>query len=121
MARQSNPKTDFDVSVEGVGTFTFAKRRLVDEIAIQREIAAIYGGVTPTPWLEVVSGWLSSLKVLSVRVPDGWNIDELDPLDENTYATLKAVHEALVAKEASFRRKDGVGGEAAGKNSSDYS
>lgn len=109
--------TDFVVPVEGVGQFTFASRRLADEIAIQVEFARIIDGVEPTAWLSAVGGWLAALRVLTVKAPDGWVLDDLDPLDDDTYAKLGRVHDALVDKERSFRRgpnKDGEGrGQAA--------
>lgn len=103
MARISKT-TDYTVSVEGVGTFTFGRRAMRDEVDVQREYAAILGGVQPTAWLEVVGNWISTLKVLTVRAPDGWDIEEMDPLDNATYAKMKRVYDALSEKELSFRR-----------------
>lgn len=111
MARKSQP-TDYTVDVAGVGTFTFARRTMRDELAIQREYAAILDGVEPTAWLAAVGGWMSTLRVLTVRAPADWDIDGLDPTDNETYAKLGRVHEALLEKERSFRRQPGVAGEA---------
>ena len=106
MAR--NPQdSDFNVKVEGVGTFVFGQRTMRDEIAIQVEFAKIIDGVEPTAWLQAVGGWISALRVLTVRSPADWDIDELDPLDDETYAKLNRVYEALVEKERSFRRNKG--------------
>lgn len=102
MARERSP-SDFTVSVEGIGTFTFAKRRMADEINVQVEYARIIQGVEPTDWLALVGGWLSVLRVLTVAAPEGWNIDEMDPLDNDTYLRLGRVHKALADKERSFR------------------
>ena len=110
MARRGS-NTDFDVVVEGIGTFTFGRRKLADEIAIQVEYARTIDGVQPTEWLALVAGWLSALKVLTVRAPAGWNVDELDPLDDDTYAKLMKVHSALSEKERSFRSGPAAGGE----------
>jgi hypothetical protein len=96
--------TDFTVSVEGVGRFVFGKRTMADELAIQREYADIIQGVErPTVWLDTMGGWLSALRVLTVSAPDGWDLDELDPLDEQTYANLNRVYEELRNQERSFR------------------
>jgi hypothetical protein len=115
MARLPN-RTDFTVPVEGIGAFTFAKRSLRDELAIGSEYSRLTEGVdTPTPWLEAVAGWIAALKVLTVEAPKGWNIDELDPLDPETYAKLRKVHAALREKEGSFRRPGGAGGKADGQ------
>ena len=120
MARMRN-ETDFDVSVEGIGSFAFGRRKMADEVAIQVEYARIIDGVTPTEWLALVAGWLSALKVLTVRAPAGWDIDEMDPLDDDTYAKLMKVHAALTAKERSFRKGAKAGGQGAGAGSGEDS
>lgn len=111
MAR-SPQATDFAVKVEGVGSFTFAKRTMRDEIAIQVEFARIIDGVEPTSWLQAVGGWMSTLKVLTVRAPEGWDLENLDPLENDTYAKLNRVYDALAEKERSFRSNQGSGSEA---------
>lgn len=103
MARISKA-TDYTVDVDGVGTFTFGRRTMRDEVDVQREYAAILGGVVPTAWLEIVGNWIATLKVLTVRAPNGWDIDEMDPLDNETYEKMKRVYNALSEKELSFRR-----------------
>lgn len=113
MPRLAQP-TDFTIPVDGVGVFTFGKRTMRDEIAIQVAYARYIDGVEPTAWLQAVCGWLSSLSVLTVRAPDGWDLDELDPLDDDSYRRLKLVHDALSEKELSFRRGPGTGSEARG-------
>lgn len=105
---------DFIVTVDGVGTFSFGYRTMRDEFAIQVEFARIIEGVEPTAWLQTVGGWLSALRVLTVRAPDGWDIDAMDPLDEKTYAKLGAVYQALIDRERSFRRGTEPAGESGG-------
>lgn len=106
--------TDFNVTVPDVGTFIFGRRTMGDELAIQREYARIVDGVTPTDWLATMAGWLSVLRVMTVRGPDGWDLDTMDPLDEETYAKLNAVYSALREQERSFRRGPGSAVEAVG-------
>ena len=113
MAREG-AATDFDVSVDGIGVFRFAKRTMRDEIKIQVEFARMIEGVTPTDWLQTVCGWLSTLGVLTVQAPDGWDLSSIDPLDDDTYGKLLKVHSALVAKERSFRGDKGEGEPAKG-------
>lgn len=113
MARSSTD-SDFALSVDGIGTFSFGKRTMRDEIAIQVEFARLIDGVEPTAWLQAVCGWLSVLKVLTVRAPEGWDIDAMDPLEDETYAKLSKVYEALAEKERSFRRGPKQAGEAGG-------
>ena len=95
--------SDFTVDVEGVGRFTFARRTMRDELAIQREYADILQGVIPTDWLATVGGWISTLRVLTVHAPADWVLDDLDPTDTVTYEKMARAHSALVEKERSFR------------------
>lgn len=96
--------TDYPVTVDGVGNFTFGRRTMRDEIAVQVEFARLIDGVEPTVWLQTVCGWIAALKVMTVRAPDGWDLDELDPFESETYEKLGRVHAALADKERSFRR-----------------
>lgn len=105
-------ETDYTVPVEKIGTFTFGKRTMRDEFAVQVEYARIIDGTEPTAWLQAVGGWISTLRVLTVSAPAGWDVDELDPTDPETYAKLQLVYEALSERERSFRRKPKPAGEA---------
>ena len=102
MPRQAAP-TDFEVVVEDVGTFRFAKRSMRDHIDIEVEFARIIDGTEPTEYLHVLAKWLSTFKVLTVLAPSGWDIDNMNPLDAKTYKTLSAVYDALKDKEGDFR------------------
>ena len=104
-------ESDFSVPVEGVGRFVFGRRKMADEIKIQVEYAKMIDGAPATDWLALVAGWISALKVLTVRAPEGWDVDEMDPLDDDTYAKMAKVHAALADQERSFRRKPAQGGE----------
>ena len=97
-------ETDYTVKVEGVGSFTFGRRAMRDEIDIQVAYARIIDGVEPTAWLQTVGGWIATFNVLTVRAPSDWNIETMDPTDPATYAKMRIVHEALSEKEGSFRR-----------------
>lgn len=114
MARVPN-STDYTIDVDGVGRFTIGRRKMADELAIQREYAAILGGVEPTRWLETVGSWLSTFRVLIVFAPSGWNVDEMDPLEEDSYERMKRVYNAISEKELSFRHKSGAGSEGRGQ------
>ena len=113
MARPAN-KTDFTVDVEGVGRFVFGKREMADEIKIHVEYSRLTEAVTPTPWLDQVATWMSTLRVMTVRFPGGFDIDELDPLEDDTYQKLMKAHAAFLAKERSFRLNKGAAVEAGG-------
>lgn len=116
MARAAKP-TDFVLPVDGLGTFTFAKRNFRDEIACSVEYARLTEGeaaILDEGTLLYCSA-LSDLKVLTVTAPDGWKadqLDDLDPFDENDYARVLKVWGALRDKEKTFRRGAGQGGEA---------
>ena len=114
MARTAQ-KSDFPIDVEGVGTFVFGRRTMADEIKMHVEYSRLTEAVPPTPWLDQVATWLSTLKVLTVRAPDGFDIEALDPLEEDTYIKMMRVHAALVEKERSFRLKPGEGSKAGGQ------
>lgn len=115
MTQRTPLPTDFTVEVESVGVFRFAKRAMRDEMRIAAEYSRLTEGVdTPTIWLETVATWISTLKVLIVTAPPGWeDMDALDPLDEDTYSRLMRVHRALREKEGSFRRPAASDGQGA--------
>ena len=107
--------TDFHVEVDGVGTFSFARRTMRDEMRIQAELSRLTEGVeSPNFTLQTVGGWIAHLKVLTVSAPDGWDLDQMDPLDEDVYGQMFKVFTALRNKEDSFRPKKNVRGEAVG-------
>ena len=90
--------TDFYVDVENVGRFRFARRTMRDEFQIGAEYSRLTEGVsTPTPWLAQMATMVSNLKVLAVTVPADWNIDKMDPLDDESYKLIFKVFEALRA------------------------
>lgn len=107
--------SDFAVDVEGVGRFVFGRRQMADEIKIHVEYARMTEAVTPTPWLDQIATWLATLKVMTVKSPDGFNLDELDPLDDDVYANLMKVYMAFAEKERSFRGNKGKSSEAGGQ------
>lgn len=104
-------KGDFSVPVGKLGTFTFARRSMEDEIKIQVEYARMIEGVEPTAWLSITCNWLATLKVLTVSAPSGFDVNDLDPLDEEVYVNMRDAYNALREKELSFRRKSGKAGE----------
>lgn len=106
--------TDYYENVEGIGRFRFARRKLTDEIQIQRFYAEYAGGVEPTAWLATLAEYLSTLKTLTVEAPEGWDIDEMDPLDNETYQKLNRVFVALREREETFRAVAGKGGKGPG-------
>jgi hypothetical protein len=97
--------TDFVLPVEGIGNFTFAKKNMRIQMAIECEYARLTEGIeTVTPFLHVVSTALSNLAVLTVAAPPGWDLEELDPEDSDSYEKLLKVWGVLREKQATFRK-----------------
>ncbi|EBO9898489.1 hypothetical protein EF72_21365 [Salmonella enterica] len=96
-------KSDFFVDVPDIGSFRFARRSIHDEMQIQRYFSEYTGGCQPTSWFTTLSEFMSVLRTLIVTAPEGWDIDALDPLDEESYAQLSNVYKALREQEERFR------------------
>lgn len=110
--RTSRPD-DFTVSVDGVGDFTFSRRTMRDQFAIDTEIAKLTGGIPNVPpYLAMYADAMACIKVLTVTAPEKWDVEKLDPLEEESYSQLLAVHAALRDKEDTFRKKPAAGSEA---------
>lgn len=109
--RKPGPR-DFTVPVEGLGDFVFGYRKMADHIAIEVEFARLTQGVQPTPWLLAFGEWMSTLRILMVKAPNGFDLDELDPLDDGVFDQLRAIFRALREKEDSFRQGRKKAGEA---------
>lgn len=103
---RSNASGDFQITVEAIGAFTFGRRTMRDEFAIAAEYSRLTEGVqTPTDFLHYYARMFSTLKVLTVSTPSGWDIEKLDPEEDASYAQLRSVFDALRVQEADFRRK----------------
>jgi hypothetical protein len=101
---RSAAATDFTVDVEGIGSFRFARRRMTDELQINAEYSRLTDGVAaPTPYLASLASMISELAVLTVKAPDGWDVMDLDPLDDATFGRIAKVSLAFREKENSFR------------------
>lgn len=97
---------DLIINVEGVGDFRMRRRNMRLEMAIAAEFSRLTEGVeTPAPHLSLLASWISTLKVLTVEAPEGWDILEMDPLDDDTYAKLAKVHRALREAETASRER----------------
>lgn len=111
----STEAQEYSVEVPDIGTFFFARRTMRHEFRIQSEYSRLTEGVeTPTSNLEYIAGVFSALRVLTVKAPDGWSLDALDPLDGDDFEKVIRVHAALRAKEGSFRRPKTGGGAGSG-------
>lgn len=110
--------SDYTVDVDGEGTFTFGRREMKDHLKIQVEYSRIVEGCEPTNWLDQLATWISTLRVLMVSGPKEFDVDGMDPLDENEYLRIMKVFTSMREKEDSFRRSSKVAGNGAGTGSS---
>jgi len=97
---------DFTIEVDGVGTFIFGRRRQRDVYRIRGEYNRLTGGGNYDEdgnFADLPALAHATLSVLTVQAPDGFDLDELDPLTEDSDAKLMKVFMALREKELSFR------------------
>lgn len=95
----------FPVDVEGIGRFMFAKRTIRREFAILSIHSDLVGGTaTPSPMLDDFASAFATIKGLLVQGPDGWDIESLDPLDDDTWTQISRIQGALRAREVAFRQ-----------------
>ena len=107
--------TDIVVPVDGIGVFTFAKKTMRDQFAIESEYSRLTEGVeTVTEFLWSAANSFANLKVLTVSAPEGWNLEGLDPDKAEDWEKLKRVWSALRDKQLSFRKTAQVGSEKPG-------
>ena len=116
--RSASPN-DFSIDVEKAGRFVVARRTMRDEFKIATEFSRLTEGVeTPTRFLSYYARSFACAKVLIVSAPDGFDLDAMDPLNDDSYAALISFYETLAAKEDDFRSKPGKPGEAGSKAAS---
>lgn len=108
-------KNDFSLPVDGIGTFIFARRTMGDQMKIHVEYARATEGVKPTAWLDSVATYLSTIRTMLVLGPQGFDLDDLDPYDDEALEKLARVYAALEDKERSFRQRKVEEGKAGGE------
>jgi hypothetical protein len=107
--------TDLVVPVDGIGVFTFSKKTMRDQFAIESEYSRLTEGVdTVTSFLWNMANAFANLLVLTVTAPEGWDLESLDPEDAEDWNKLQAVWSALRDKQLSFRKSAKAGGEVPG-------
>ena len=114
MAKDTEQKT-FQIQIDDLGLFEFKHRAMRDELRIGAEYSRLTEGVdTPAEWFGLLAEMMSALKVLTVKAPDGWDMDAMDPLDGGTYDKIMRVFSALREKERFFRKGPGQDGQTTG-------
>jgi len=102
----STPAT-FPVQVEGIGNFVFRKRQYGDQIWIENKAVEILGGPALTPQLQSVALATATLIRLTVPRDCPWNVETLDPLDDDATPQLWKVYGELRLAEDRFRKGAG--------------
>ena len=95
------------VNVPDVGTFEVRKRTLRVQMAIHAELNRLTEGAplsTLSDWFIDLCGLVAELNGLSIKAPDGWSMEDVDPLDDG-YDRLRIVYRAIRTQEDSFRTK----------------
>lgn len=95
----------FPFEVPGIGGFTFRARKIRDEVQIQAEASRIMGGPCDATGVLNVAVAMATLSVLLTEKPEGFSIDDLDPLDGESIKTIFAVYGGLRTAEDEFRKK----------------
>jgi len=109
------------IEVPNIGAFTFRRRVMRDEFKIGAEYSRLTEGVnTPSQWLDMFATAFSTLKTLTAEAPAGWDLDAMEPDDNDTYRKILEVYGALRAAEARFRLGSGAAGESSGTGASGY-
>lgn len=93
------------VTVPEVGEFVFRRRTLDTQIKLQADAVRLTGGEIESTSLTGFAMAIATLRALTVRAPDGWNLDEVDPLDEEAMSAVLKVFGSLRAAEETFRSK----------------
>ena len=93
----------YPVEVPNVGTFTFRKRLIRDQIKIEAEALRITGGPTDDKNLRDIALAMATLLTLTVEGPEKWDVEQLDPLDKDAAAQLWKVFGGLRIAEDKFR------------------
>lgn len=93
----------FPIEVEGIGSFTFAKRTLGAQFKIEAGAVRLLGGDAPSDSLYRLAITFATVQHLAVTVPDGWAIEEIDPLDDEQMDRVQKVFGRLREAEKTFR------------------
>jgi hypothetical protein len=93
----------FDVEVDGIGAFTFRRRVMRSQFAIEAEASRVLGGPCEDEALRAGAVAFATLLVLTVESPPGWDIEGFDPLDPLTTGKIFEVARRLREVEAGFR------------------
>lgn len=94
----------YQLEVEGVGVFEVRRRNMRVTAQVGAEFNRLTEGQTSlSPFFGQFCDMFATLKVLIVSGPDGWDLDNLDPDDPDSFELMGKVYGAIKEKEAFFR------------------
>lgn len=103
-------RANYEVEVDGIGSFTFRSRTIRDQFRIEAEASRVMGGPCEDEMLRQGAIQFATLLVLTVESPPAWDLEAFDPLDPEATAKIFAVHRRLREVEAGFRPGSGEPG-----------
>jgi hypothetical protein len=112
--------SDFNVDVDGLGRFAFARRTIADTFRIRGEYNRLTSGNVDAEGNMQDYGALAyvTLTVLLVAAPEGFDLDA-DTLEDDSHENkLTKAFFALREKELSFRKGTALASEEEGKGTS---
>lgn len=118
---RASKETDFALDVEGFGRFIFGRRTKEDVYKIRSRYNVLTEGHYEPDGRIADMGALGlvTLQTLMVGAPEGFSLDDLDPLmDDDFDKKLLKIFTALRARELDFRPKPAKASEVAGKGPS---
>jgi hypothetical protein len=104
---RTSKETDFNVEVEGFGTFVFGRRTKEDVFKIRSRYNVLTEGFYDENGncADMAALGLVTLQTLLVSSPETFNLEAMDPImDDDFEKKIMKVFSALYAKEQSFRR-----------------
>lgn len=107
MTGQAHTPTLLSFAVPGVGEFEARKRTFGDEAKVELATRQMLGGakLADDDDLRWYCRVFCTLRVLLVTKPDGWDLDDLDPLDPDDIGSALSVFGGLRAAEDDFRKR----------------
>ena len=93
----------FPVDVEDVGAFVFKRRTLDAQFKIEALATRMLGGETASDTLYRMAVTFATVSHLTVTAPEGWSVEDVDPLDNEQMDRVQKVFGRLRAAEETFR------------------
>jgi hypothetical protein len=99
--------SDVFFSAEPIGKFRFPSHRTMrDEMEIGSEYYRYTQGVDHvSEWYSALALRMATIKVMCVEAPDGFLVDEMDPLEDETVNLIGKIYVNFREQEDSFREK----------------